>query len=369
MATRTKRKRVSARSRAENHQSGWTSKAIKIPDGVKLFEVDGKPRVLDFIPYRVKHDNPYADPGDIHPERTFFVHKNVGAQQASYCCPLKMANKRCPICEERNRLRSQMEDPNSKESKEILGAMSPKERQLFLLYDLKDRETGLQLWDISFHLFGKQMDERIKASDPNDEYEFYSDLEEGFQVRLGFTEKSYRGKKFYETSSIDFKPRKQNYTESLADEVPCLDDILIIPSYDELKDAFFETAADEEIDEEIDDMEADEWDENDEPVKPAPKKRKEAPAPKKTSVKKAKPKAKAEDEEDEKPAPKKKRGRPKKAAPPPEPEDELDSDIDDDGDDEIEDDEIDDDDDTPDDVDDDVDDDDDWDDEDWGDDD
>lgn len=236
MATkRKKRKKVSARDVA-NRAGSFESTNISIPDGVEMFKVDkaGSYR-LDIIPYEAGEGNPEAEPGDLHFERTFFIHRDIGANQDAYICPAKTSGEPCPICEYRNKLDK---DPDS--DPDAIKALLPKKRQLWNVFDHDEPDKGVQLWEVSYHLFGKDLYDRIKHSDEEDGYEFFADPDDGMTIKAAFEKKSLGGNTFYDVVSIDFKPRKRPLDDDLLDAAICLDDLPIIREYDDLKAIFLQ---------------------------------------------------------------------------------------------------------------------------------
>lgn len=302
MATRRqreeRRERVSAARRVEEHRSGFVSTAFDCPDGIKMWSLkDACVKKFDVLPYRAGKGNKFADEGHLHFERTYFCHVKVGVNENRYICPSKTFNKPCPICEHRAKLVREAET-----DKDLLRDLLPKERQLFLVKDLEDNK--IYLWDNSFHNFGKLLDTRVKTADDDDEYKYFADLETGLTLRVAFEEVKFgTGKPFLQASSIDFKPRKEQYDASLADEMPCLDDLLILKSYAELEKIYYQ-----EADEADDDNEEDEKpqkakttsrpvvddDDDDEPVRSSPK-RKPVDDDDDDEPVKTKPKRKADD--------------------------------------------------------------------------
>lgn len=344
-------KYASAKQRAEKRGSGGERTTVKIPENKKFFKLDksGIKRIR-IIPFKVGAGNPYADSGTLHYERTFFVHRGIGPNQDAYVCPKKTAGQKCPICEHRAKLE---QDPKADE--DLIKDLIPKERQMFNVIDLADTESGIQLWDISYHLFGKLLDAEINNADPDENYGNFFHLEDGMDLKLGINENSFGGRKFYEVETIGFKNRTEELDPDLLEEAMPLDDLLKVVPYDELKAIFLQKAeAAEEDDEDSDEddeeeekpakkkktppPEDDEEDEDsDEDEEPAPKKKKkpvdedededeeddDEETPPKSSSKAGKKKSHSEDEddsddEDEEELPPKK----KKKAPPPEDDDE-----------------------------------------------
>ena len=235
MAKRKDRKKRSmasaARKRAEQHKSGFEMTSLSLPEGVDLFSLKNDKAVrVDILPYELTESNEFADVGELHYERTYWVHRGIGAEQNSYVCLRKTRGERCPICEYRAKL---MKDPDADEN--LIKDLAPKERQLFNVIDTMDRDKGVQIWDISFHLFGKKLDACIRNADEDDGYERFADLEDGFTLKLGIEQKHFAGIAYYEVESIDFKNRKENYDEDILEESHNLDKILKITPYEELK--------------------------------------------------------------------------------------------------------------------------------------
>lgn len=272
---REERRYADPRKRAEEHQSGFERTVFNVPEGMKVFSLkkDGVYRI-DILPYIVGEGNPFADAGMLHYERTFFTHRGIGPESNSYVCLRKTFKKDCPICDHRARMGR---DPD--EDADLVKALAPKERQLFNVIDLSNPDDGVQLWEISFHLFGKLLDTKIKNDDEGDYGDFFK-LDSGLLLKLGVEEKSFGGKDFYEVRDIEFKARKQQYDDSMLEQAGILDDLLVEMEYDALKAIFLQTSeADDDVKEEDDE--------------PAPK-----PKGRTSRTSKAKPKAEEPDDDD-----------------------------------------------------------------------
>lgn len=239
---------AAAKRRAETHKTGFDNTSFELPDEMKQFAIKSdKALRLDIIPYEVGEGNPYADKGELHYERTFWVHRGIGADNTSYVCLRKTNDEACPICEFRAKL---AKDPDADE--DLIKGLAPKERQLFNVINTKEKSKGVQLWEISFHLFGKTLDREIKNSDEDDNYENFAELEGGFTLKCGIEEKSFNRQSFYEVVSINFKPREEDYDDDILEQTACLDDVLIIKEYEELKEIFLQTVDDDDDDDKKD---------------------------------------------------------------------------------------------------------------------
>jgi len=221
---------VRARIRARKEQKGQGRK-YNIPPEVSFFQPRHRCRV-DILPYRVTRDtNPDVPPGKLCYVRTVWVHYGIGLDDRSYICP-KTIGQRCPICEHRAKLIKE-KSPDE----QLVAALKPKQRELYNVIDLDEPDKGVQLWEISYHLFGAKLEEEIDEGE--EDWAAFADLEQGYTLRLRFSERTLGRNKFLEVSRIDFEPRDP-YPESILDEVLDLDAILNVPTYEQLEKAFFE---------------------------------------------------------------------------------------------------------------------------------
>jgi hypothetical protein len=235
---------VSARNRIEKHDVGGRG-SVKLPEGASFFKVKeaGSKRV-EIIPYKVGKGNPYANEGSIHFERTFWVHRGVGANSEDMVCNAKTFKTRCFLCEERMR-----EEKKAAPNDEVVKSLAPKERQLWNILDHSEKDKGIQIWDQSYHLFGKFLDEKIKNADEEDGYQYFADLESGFTLKIGCTQEKNSGYTFIKCSDIEFKARKEALPESMLEEAYCLDELIKEVPYDLMKRTYLQIGDDEEEEE------------------------------------------------------------------------------------------------------------------------
>ena len=253
--------RVSAREQAESHGSGFSRTRLQIPEGVNLYSPKAGNNQVEIIIYIVPENgwNLSRKPGLPAYELTYFAHRDVGPNGDWYICAAKMASKPCPICEHRHQL-VKTTKADDKEGQNLITALLPKERQLWNVYDYDQGEKGVQIWDMSYHLFGKQLNSRITTSREDKEYEFFSDPEAGMTLDIGMAEKSSPFGKFLEAASIDFTPRGP-LPDALLEGAHTLDKLLIVPgvttdingkiliTYEKLKEIFLQIGDEDEGDE------------------------------------------------------------------------------------------------------------------------
>jgi hypothetical protein len=194
---------------------------------------------VDFIPYIVTTDK--------HPKKLrkgeydyvldVWVHRFVGASKGTFLCLSKMYGKPCPICEERERLER---DPGS--TKKEIDSLKPKHRCIYNVIntDLPEREQKVQLFDESHYLFEDKLLTIMKVKN---EFTFW-DYEDGKNIEFMASEKTSPEGKHNDYGQFYFLNRKP-YPESICKEAFPLDEMLNIPTYDEVKIAFLSLDSEE----------------------------------------------------------------------------------------------------------------------------
>ena len=263
---------------AAKQQRGAQFRHLSLPKGLTMFKEEPKSRIsFDIIPYEVTVDNhPDRDEeygiavkGSLWYKRPYHLHRNIGANNESVICPASVGQK-CPICEHRAQLLKDGADWKDDSVK----ALKPSMRNLYLLVPIGDKKNdeSVHLWDISQFLFQDKLNEEIQE---NEEYESFPDLEDGYTLRVRFSEETFANNKFAATSRIDFIERKSAYDEDIIDPEQSLDALISIPSYKSLEALFFGGLSKDEIDEDDDVDDEDDVEDDDVPKKKIHRKKKE----------------------------------------------------------------------------------------------
>lgn len=227
----------------KSERSGATYGYLQLPKGISVYSPDAKgcKVTLDIIPYEVTSDHhpEGAAKGDLWWRLPYFVHRNIGASNDTVVCPTSI-KQRCPICEYRaKRIKAQA-------PREETRALKPSERNLFVVVPLDDRKLKDQIciFDISKYLFTELL---LKEAKENPEYKNFADLEEGYSVKIRFESQTIdNSQPFAKASRIDFVERDQQYDESILEDVPALDEMLIMLSFEELEAKFWEMEHEED---------------------------------------------------------------------------------------------------------------------------
>jgi hypothetical protein len=227
---------------------------LMLPKDVSMFKEEvttGRDRIeLDILPYLVTLPNhPDKEEGAVKGEywyrRPYWVHHNVGVENKAMVCP-KTIGKPCPICEYRQ---NQFKNPDIKKD-EIIGKPQLKNIYAVIVLNQKDYEKDkIYLWDIAQGNFQAELIDDL-AERP--ELEVFPSLEDGLTLSIRFNEEVFNRNKFAQAGRIDYLERDYNYPESILDDVPALDEVLKILSYEELEKVFLELDDDDVESEEKD---------------------------------------------------------------------------------------------------------------------
>lgn len=229
--------------------AGGSSSVIKLPDGLEFYKFQEGRNVIDVLSFDTGDSNyNVREPGVQHFEKTYFVHTGVGPDDRKAVCAAKTYSEPCPICEyAQRRQRAGTLDEETRK------ALLPKQRQVFCFHDVPNKK--LKIYEGSFYRgFGELLDTKLQGVDEDHEYNsFARNDEEGMRlIVLAKTEKLPNGS-FIQPKSIEMEHRKRPLDPDLIAQVPCLDDLVKKPDYDELKKAFEMKKLDTEEEEEEDD--------------------------------------------------------------------------------------------------------------------
>lgn len=284
-----KGKLVNSYKKQKEAKSGYGY--LKLPTGVEMFKLpeDSRTFDLDFLPYIVtnerhldrNNEEGLAIAGNPWYRSPVKVHRNVGTDNETIVCPTTI-DKKCPICE--YRLKRIKEGADKEEFK----LLYPQERSIYAVIPLeKGFEQVPMPWDMSDFLFQETLMEELAENEDN---ENFFTLANGKTVHLRLRWKEISKNKYPEVVSIDFEDREP-YDDAVMEDVPELDNLIKVLTYDEIFAKFFN----EEItDEKMEDVEEEKED-----------------APQETTRKKYRSKEKVvepkeeeeEEEEEKKPAP------------------------------------------------------------------
>lgn len=192
---------------------------------------------IEILPYLATEKNPQKIPVGVPSYKLeYWVHRFVGASKSSFLCLTKMYGKPCPICEEREEL---MRDPTI--SQKEIDALKPKSRFFYNVLD-KTSDNPIQIFDESHFLFQKEL---LVAAGSGGRVVIFADIELGKIIEFIALEKRSDKGKFTEYRQFTFLDRKP-YDERIYRQTYVLDDLLVIPTYEDVRDAYLNIDSSEE---------------------------------------------------------------------------------------------------------------------------
>ena len=228
--------------RHQQHSGNGEWDCISIPDGLEVFKPErGETYNIDVIPYIVGKHNRNADEGDEYFEMSYPVYRDLGIDEKRYIAIRELKGVADPVAEHFAKLRRQ--DVDWDDMKPFKATW----RQLMLVFVHEQPDKGLQLFEGAYGTFGELLDEEIKSNE--EEYvDNFDDPEHGATLRVRFKAKNIgQANLWVLASKINFEEREDGFTadgdEDLASEILdqaaeiCLDNLLKIPTYAQLKAA------------------------------------------------------------------------------------------------------------------------------------
>lgn len=246
-------------------------------DELPIFKQKKGINSIDIIPFWVATDNhPTTKKGEPDYKMEIYVHKNLGPNRDKLVlCLAEMYGKPCPVCEERKRLKEDGADDD------LIKKLYAQRRVVYNVIDLDNEDKGIQIFDVSYYDFERNIVDEIADEDGTI---VPSDLDEGKTIVFKGKDSKYKGHAFIKIleGSFGFEDREEAYDEEIVDDAFALDELLIVPDYDEVKKLINAVGEEDDFedDDEIEDDEAEE-------------------KPKKKAVKKTKKKVVKEEEDDD----------------------------------------------------------------------
>lgn len=294
----------------ESKDSGAPAKAgvmdwKKVDGDVNFFSpIEGKNRI-NIIPYTIKTKNhPLVkrgefEVGDSDYVMDVFTHRGVGPSEATVICLKSTYGKPCPICEQSALLRKQGKEKEASDLK-------PSRRVFYNIQDMKEPDK-LKVFETSHYLFEKELIDEARDDEEGGFVDF-ADPIEGKEIKFRASEVQKGTIKYKEFKSFAFEDRDDPIPDELLESAISFDEIMNVPTYEEVEKILFGQDDDDEEDEaptkkskhENDDSDEDD---DDRPAKKSSKKYEDEDddEPEEKPVKKSKHYDEEESEEDDLP--------------------------------------------------------------------
>lgn len=237
MAERVKQK-------AKEAEFSGGNDTLRVKDGISFFKPKKGKNEIMIVPFEMGAGKNLEDiqPGELWFRQQLLKHFRVGPDDKAVICP-RTIGKKCPICEHRASLLAQGRSTDDAEVKELL----PKKRELYYIIDLED-DDRLKIFEYSYHNFGKKLEEEVREADDDSLAVNFADPDDGAIVVVRMAEASMGKNKFLEASRFDFEERgkeEKKIIQQAIGEVTPFGELMIIHSYEELRNLFYDLDPDE----------------------------------------------------------------------------------------------------------------------------
>uniref|UniRef100_A0A6M3ILW8 Uncharacterized protein n=1 Tax=viral metagenome TaxID=1070528 RepID=A0A6M3ILW8_9ZZZZ len=188
---------------------------------------------IDIIPYIIRTDH---HPDGMEAGLEDYIldvwrHRGIGPMNQEVLCLWKTFGKPCPICEERQRLLDSGLDWDDDKVKEL----SPVRRAMYNVIDVNDPEEKIRLFTTTHAYFEKLLVKEVELSP--EEMQDFPDLQKGKTVKFRAEKHKFGKGHYFKYSNFKFLDR-QAYPEEILEETLPLDEMLIIPTYEDVQIAF-----------------------------------------------------------------------------------------------------------------------------------
>ena len=219
----------------------------KVDGDVTFFSAsEGKNRI-NIIPYIIKTKNhPLVKSGDMEIGDTdyvmdVYVHRGVGASEGSVICLKETYGKPCPICEQMALLRKQGKNDE-------VGDLKPSRRCFYNVENTK--EPGkLQVFETSHYLFEKELIDEARDDEEGGFIDF-ADPVKGKEIKFRANKVKKNKYEFTEYKSFSFEDRDEPVSDELLENAISFDEIMTVPTYEEVEKMFYGTDDEDEDEQE-----------------------------------------------------------------------------------------------------------------------
>jgi len=226
----------------ESHErrddSGMYGDIFKEIEGLQKWVCKGGTHIIDIIPYQAGGNDPNTKEGDWTYLLDLWVHRGVGVNQDTYVCLARNFKLPCPICEYREKLREEADY-----DEDLVKSLYPKRRSIYniLCYDnSKEEAKGVQIWDVAHFFMEKNLMSIAKIparGQSKGGFVAFADPDDGRSIQF---ERQGEGKDNTKFLGHQFLPRDgYKIEDAVLEQAFQIDQIVNIPTYEELSSAFF----------------------------------------------------------------------------------------------------------------------------------
>ncbi len=198
---------------------------------LKYYKTPMDANLIDIIPYIAGENDPIG-PGEVAHKLVIYIHPKLSQTGEDIICmekTFKGARGKCPACQEyRRRVAAMMSEEEIKPFK-----VAGWPRVLYNVYDRKNPNSGVQVWNASSYLFQQYLDviARRSSTSPGQQPENYVNfMDPTLEGRsIGFDKQGKNELTKY--IGIHFEERQTEVPDSILEAAHVLDEIIAWPTY------------------------------------------------------------------------------------------------------------------------------------------
>lgn len=213
-------------------------------EDVKFYKPSEDFNLIDILPYIVSTKNHPQGIAKGDPDYIcdIWVHQGVGPNDDAFICLERTFHKPCPICEERESRLKAGADWKSDDIQELL----PSRKAVYNVIE-EDEPDTIKIFIASYAFFERDgLLDRLEDYESEEEQIIFSSLSNGRSVKFKAKTHKFGKRDYFKYKTFSFEERDKPYPESILDKVYPLDAMIIIPSYEEVRDAFYATPGDDD---------------------------------------------------------------------------------------------------------------------------
>lgn len=203
----------------------------------------------NIIPYLVGANDPRVVLGRMEEGRftyvfDHYVHGNVGRKDQMFLCLANTYRQECPICDERNRIRKK----GPPDSERLVASYEKRLKELRerrrVIYNWEcldndeEADKGIQIWEASHYNVEEPMLGQAKL--PREEGGAMINFAHPSQGKTLFFRRVGKGMTDTRYKDHRWMDRNEPIPQELLDEAYKLDELIYIPTYEEVKEAFWD---------------------------------------------------------------------------------------------------------------------------------
>lgn len=213
---------------------------------VQFWRPDAGDHLVDIIPFFAGEQYPTMTgtqrtgigDGDSTYLLDVWVHKNIGPENQQYVCLSKSYGKKCPVCE---KIRSliQESDGIDEDLKKVLKHLNPSRRSVYNVIvrdEGEEEEKGVQVWEVPHFFFEKHVSHLAQNPRTGGRIS-YSKVKGGKAVAFTIEKPSKNKTNFL---GFQFVEREWEIEIEDLESTFVLDELIVVPTYDEVYEALNE---------------------------------------------------------------------------------------------------------------------------------